>query len=149
MNFDKTKLFIAGCTDGSEYDCPDLVWVYFINDSETLPDNFFKFYGGSNGISPGDSIIVGPKGEDGKIIFSQAVLYNAVGTYIASIHQVDWDFFRWIEELDKYKPHTSAEGYWQSASNRWKQQDVGYHKGKRLQGCESEATCNRPPYELF
>jgi hypothetical protein len=151
MKLNLKNLFIAGCTDDSDYDCPDLVWVYFSDQQESLPEQLPRDtpHIWQNLITPGDTIIVGQKDTNDKVIISQSTLYSISGTDRISISPApDWSFFIWIEELDTYKPYTDAEKYWSDACTRWTQQKCLGRHGNRLTGKDSQATSSRPTSQI-
>ena len=118
---------VAGATDTTDWNCPDLVFAYFTeNPTEITPDFFdgITSHDSVSGISVGDLVIASPKGNDGRLNLEQAIPYSVIGTDYPVIHQISRDRCFWIEHLQQYRPFSEAKAYWKEADEKLKNREL-------------------------
>jgi len=123
MKYDLTKLFVAGVTDTTDWNCPDLVFAYFTQNPQEITPRFFDgitshYYVSS--ISVGDLVIASPRGTDGRLNLEKAIPYLLVGTDDPVVIKENPDRCFWLEHLQQYRPFSEARDYWRDADRRFK-----------------------------
>jgi hypothetical protein len=133
MTFDCSQLLIAGATDNSEYEEPDLVYVLFTDTPGAVPCDAFK-----RALWPSEVVIAGPRGADGKVDMLQAQLYQADGGSTAStgLSQIVARSFarqlKWAEQLETYRPFSDQSEYYADVRDRWGHLSAGRDQWTRI-----------------
>ena len=135
MAYDPLKLFVAGAIDNSDYFNTDLVWAYFSDNSREITSRFFE----GSGITLGDIVLVGPKGNDEKVDLDKVAVFGTgyVGgnerNVVIDGQETECLYrYYWLEELDRYKPHSEAHEYWKESTNRFEKGEIGVHTKHRI-----------------
>ena len=123
MVYNLSKLFVAGITDTTDWNCPDLVFAYFTENPAEITPHFFEgitsHYSVSS-ISVGDLVIASPRGTDGRLNLEKAIPYRVIGTddpVVVADSSSDRCF--WLEHLQQYRPFSEARDYWREADRRF------------------------------
>jgi len=122
MAYDLSRLFVAGVTDITDWNCPDLVFAYFTQNPQEITSHFFDgitSHYSVNSISVGDLVIASPRGTDGRLILEEAIPYSVIGTDYPVVSRTSPDRCFWLEHLQQYRPFSEAGDYWKDADRRF------------------------------
>ena len=121
MAFDINNLFIAGITNTTAFDGPEIVFAYPAETSnfpsDFCPKNCFDYAGI---FTRGDVVLVGPRGVDG------LVDQRSCGVYILDkdLNPMPFRDFRWVNKLAVYQPITNLYNYLKAATLQWEANKV-------------------------
>lgn len=114
MILDTKNLFIAGVTNVTACDAPDIVLAY-PSDSIDLPEGATL---NPEHFCEGDVILVGPLGPDGLIDDFGSVAYLVEGRDLR-ITRLAPGRFRWVNKLGEYQPFSNMNYYYRGALAQW------------------------------
>lgn len=113
MEFDASNLVIAGVTNTSRHNAPDIVYAY-PTETTDLPEDFVA----PTGLQVSDVILVGPLGNDGLVDMRRASAYILTSPD-RQPEPLPMATFRWVNKLGEYQPLANLPAYHRGAVAQW------------------------------